>query len=65
MISTNSPSNFSNMNLCSGQSACRYAPGTSKVASFRPSCASMINDAIKVSNAIVGEVRSSDGIYFL
>ena len=57
-FSKNSPSIFNNMDLSSGILALRYSPGTPKIATSLPSCASMMRPMEKVFREIVGEYAS-------
>ena len=59
IMSTNSPSIFNRINLSSGMSALRYAPGTSKFATYLPSCESMMRLMNKDYRRMVGKDESS------
>ena len=65
MISTNFPSIFNRINLSSGMSALRYAPGKSKFSTSLPSCASMMILANKYSRGMVSEDVSSLVMYYI
>ena len=65
MISKKSPSIFNIINFYFGVSALRYAPGTSKMATCLPSCASIMILVNSCCKDIVGDDASSLGIYHL
>ena len=57
MISTKPPSIFNRMNLSSSMLALRYAPGTSKILTSLPSCASMIRLKKKIPGKWLARMR--------
>ena len=65
MMSTNSPSIFNMMNLSSGMSELRYAPGTSKMATYISVCASMIRLVNRASKDMACEDASYLGMQYL
>ena len=65
MMYTNSPSVFNMVKLSSGMSALSYAPGTSKMATFIPSFASMIRLVNRAAKDMVREYTSSLCMYYL
>ena len=65
MMSTNSPSIFTKMNLSSCVLVLRYAPGTSKTDTYLLLCTSIMSMVYRVSRETVGDDASSLVLYHL